>query len=66
MEPSGKVEKLERLLSRTEVAEMLRVPASTVASWAHRGIGPRYFRVGRHTRYRLADVRSWLETKEGR
>ncbi|WP_312858109.1 helix-turn-helix transcriptional regulator [Pseudonocardia pini] len=53
-----------KLASRTEVAEYLGVPPATLAQWAHQGTGPRYVRVGRHARYRWADVESWLETHE--
>ena len=52
----------ERLLSRAEVGEFLDIPPATLARWAYQGIGPPYFRVGRHTRYRLDDVLVWLET----
>lgn len=48
------------LASRTEVAEYLGVPAGTLTQWAHRGIGPRYSRVGRYTRYRWSDIEQWL------
>ncbi|MFI0482233.1 helix-turn-helix transcriptional regulator [Actinomadura sp. 9N215] len=44
-----------------EVAEYLNVPKRTLDDWAHRGIGPRYSRVGRHRRYRWADVEAWLD-----
>lgn len=50
----------ERLLSRVEVAELLGVPAKTVARWASLGEGPAFFKVGRHTRYRDRDVERWL------
>jgi excisionase family DNA binding protein len=43
------------------VAAYLRVPEATLARWAYERKGPRFFRVGRHTRYRLEDVVSWLE-----
>lgn len=51
----------ERLMSRAEVGLMLRVPPSTLANWAALSRGPRYYRVGRHARYRMADVTRWLE-----
>lgn len=52
---------MDRLLSRREVADLLRVPVPTLEHWAFKGTGPRYFRVGRHVRYRLEDVQEWLE-----
>lgn len=49
-------------MSRREVADYLGVPDTTLARWAYENKGPTYFRVGRHTRYRLEDVLAWLET----
>ncbi|MEW6474218.1 MAG: helix-turn-helix domain-containing protein [Actinomycetota bacterium] len=46
-----------------EVGDYLRVPVATLYDWRHRGIGPSGMRVGRHVRYRLRDVDSWLETR---
>jgi excisionase family DNA binding protein len=54
---------VEKLLSRRELAELLGVPAQSVASWASQGIGPTYVIVGRHARYRVSDVERWLESK---
>lgn len=50
--------------TRKEVAARLRVPPSTLAYWAYRGIGPKYTRVGRGARYRWADVEKWLAEQE--
>lgn len=52
---------MDKLLERDRVAEMLCVPASTLANWASEGKGPAFFKVGRHARYREADVLAWLE-----
>lgn len=51
----------ERLLSPQEVADWLGVPRGTIYQWRTRGDGPRGYRVGKHVRYRLSDVQSWLE-----
>jgi len=48
------------LATRAEVAEYLGVPAGTLTQWAHKGVGPPYWRVGRHCRYRWGDVETWL------
>ena len=47
--------------STTEIAEYLGVPKATLDKWAHVGTGPRFSRVGRHRRYRWADVEKWLD-----
>lgn len=51
------------LATREEVAQYLGVPPTTLAQWAHRGIGPRYSRVGRHARYRWSAVEAWLDAQ---
>jgi excisionase family DNA binding protein len=53
-----------RLLSSDEVARLLVVPVTTLYTWRYKGTGPRAFRVGKHLRYRLADVLAWLEEQE--
>lgn len=51
----------DRLRTPDEVSAYLGVPRDTLAVWRHRGHGPRSFKVGRHVRYRAADVEAWLE-----
>jgi excisionase family DNA binding protein len=53
----------ERLHTRDEAAAFLGVPKRTLDRWAYSNEGPRYYRVGRHARYDLADLRSWLESR---
>lgn len=50
-------------LSATDLAEWLRVPAATVYRWRYHGTGPVGHRVGRHLRFRLADVEVWLDSR---
>ena len=50
-----------RLLSTDEVARLLVVPVTTLYTWRYKGTGPKAYRVGKHLRYRLADVVAWLE-----
>ncbi|MFE7723287.1 helix-turn-helix domain-containing protein [Nocardia rhizosphaerihabitans] len=54
----------ETWLTTTELAQRLQIPARTLAGWASTGIGPRYARLGRHRRYRLADLRVWEHQRE--
>jgi excisionase family DNA binding protein len=49
------------LLSREEVAAYLKCSLPTLELWARNGEGPRVVRVGRAIRYRLADVRAFVE-----
>ena len=46
-----------------DLAEYFHVPVPTVYAWNSRGIGPKRYRVGKHVRYRRADVDAWLETQ---
>lgn len=50
-----------RLMSTRELAEYLGVPRNTIYQWRHNGDGPRAIRVGRHLRFRRADIDEWLE-----
>jgi excisionase family DNA binding protein len=55
------MEAADRLLSVEDLAEYLRVPATTLYQWRYRREGPRGFRVGRHLRYQRIDVAKWIE-----
>jgi excisionase family DNA binding protein len=46
----------------TEVAAYLRVPVKTIYVWRGKGYGPPARRMGKHLRYRPADVVAWAET----
>lgn len=50
-------------LSPTELAEMLGVPVATVYAWRHVGYGPPGMKLGRHVRFRRADVETWVEAR---
>ncbi|MFE9651554.1 helix-turn-helix transcriptional regulator [Micromonospora sp. NPDC006431] len=52
---------IERLWTVQDVSAFLGVPVGTLYQWRYRRTGPRALRVGRHLRYRPADVRSWLD-----
>ena len=54
------------LLSPADLASYLAVPLATVYAWRSRQEGPRGIRVGRHVRYRLADVERWLDNQRER
>ncbi|WP_420176990.1 helix-turn-helix transcriptional regulator [Luteococcus sp. OSA5] len=44
-----------------DLARLLGVPVPTIYAWRYRGEGPRGYKVGRHVRFRLAEVNTWLE-----
>ncbi len=43
-----------------DLATFLRVPVNTVYKWRTTGGGPPAVKIGRHVRYRGADVSVWL------
>ncbi|WP_410576619.1 helix-turn-helix transcriptional regulator [Amycolatopsis sp. lyj-108] len=49
------------LLTAREVAQYCGVPLKTVYGWNTAGTGPKYYRVGKHVRYRASEVDKWLE-----
>lgn len=53
----------ETHLTIKDLAEREGVPVATVYRWNSDGTGPRYLKVGRHVRYRLADVLAWEESR---
>ncbi len=53
-------------MSTEEVAEYLKVPITSLYAWRGKGIGPKASSVGRHLRFRRADVDAWLEAQSGR
>lgn len=58
-EPIALTQSDEIWLSTQEVAQRLKIPAKTLASWASTGRGPRYARMGRYRRYRQSDLLAW-------
>lgn len=60
-EETSETRVMDPLLQPEEVAEFYAVPELTLTRWRAKGTGPRYFRVGRHVRYRREDVEAWLE-----
>lgn len=49
----------EKYLTPEDLAERYGVPVKTVYAWNSEGTAPRRMRVGRHVRYKLADVIAW-------
>lgn len=50
----------EELLTLSETAEVLRVPINTMRWWRQRGIGPEFFKIGRHLVTTVGDVRRYI------
>lgn len=54
----------DKHLSVEELADRVGVPKATVYDWNYRRVGPRYIRIGRYARFRLADVVAWEKARE--
>lgn len=54
---------MDKLISTEDLAQYLGVPVQTLYVWRTKGTGPRAVRVGKHLRYRHADVEAWLDSK---
>lgn len=50
-------------LTVEEVADLLRVPVSTVYRWRATGTGPQARRIGRYLRYRRRDLEQWIDSQ---
>lgn len=50
----------EQWMSPQELADMLGVPVRTIYAWRTRRDGPRGHRIGKHVRFRMSDVETWL------
>lgn len=60
-EPQG--QSADRLLTPTDVSQMLGIPVKTLANWRSERRGPLALRIGCHVRYRASDVDDWLEDR---
>jgi excisionase family DNA binding protein len=49
-------------LTPPELAKREGIPEGTLAQWRYQRKGPAFHKVGRHVRYRLADVEAWEAT----
>jgi excisionase family DNA binding protein len=54
------MQQAHELMTVEEVAAYLRVPVGTLYQWHYLGTGPACAKIGRHLRYRRADVEAWV------
>jgi excisionase family DNA binding protein len=54
---------MRKLWGPKDVAEYLGVPVQTIYQWRTRGYGPPGIRIGKHVRFRPADVEAWVDTQ---
>ncbi len=53
-----------QLMSRAEAAAYLGLSPFTLDTWACRGSGPTFYKLGRRAMYRLADLEAWLQSHQ--
>ena len=53
----------DKHLSPEDLAEREGVPLQTVYGWNRDRTGPPFMKIGRHVRYKLADVIAWEESR---
>jgi len=53
----------EKHLSAADLAEREGVPLQTVYGWNKTRSGPQFMKIGRHVRYRVADVIAWEKSR---
>ena len=53
----------DKHLSPEDLAGREGVPLQTVYGWNKTRTGPRFMKIGRHVRYRVADVIAWEESR---
>lgn len=51
---------MAELIGIAELAKELGVPPKTIYGWRTRGVGPRGIKIGKHVRFKRADVDAWL------
>jgi excisionase family DNA binding protein len=53
----------QEFLTVDDLARLLRVPKATIYRWRSTGHGPPGYTIGRHVRFRWAEVEAWLEER---
>jgi predicted DNA-binding transcriptional regulator AlpA len=50
-------------LTPREAAEAVGLSPETLKVYRYRGTGPKFLKVGKHVRYRIADLQGWLDNR---
>jgi excisionase family DNA binding protein len=53
----------QEFMTVDDLARLLRVPKATIYRWRSTGHSPRGYTIGRHVRFRRAEVEAWLEER---
>jgi predicted DNA-binding transcriptional regulator AlpA len=60
-DPNKTRDQLPELVSRHELAQLLRISPNGIDAQRRRGALPPGFKLGRRTFWKLADVQAWIE-----
>lgn len=53
----------KKILTPSDLAEMLGKTTASLAQWRYLGVGPKYIKAGRAVRYCESDISAWLEAQ---
>jgi predicted DNA-binding transcriptional regulator AlpA len=63
MESTSKTNAIEALLNEHDVARITGLSVASVRRWRLLQQGPKFIKIGSAVRYRIEDVRAWLDTR---
>lgn len=53
----------DMLLDDAEVAKILKISKGTLPVWRNKGKGPEYIKIGSNVRYRMSDIRRFIDNQ---
>ncbi|MGK8490436.1 helix-turn-helix transcriptional regulator [Nocardia asiatica] len=56
----------ENFLQAADLEGLTGIPAATWRYWAHKGVGPASFKLGRRRVYRQSVIEAWIAEQEAR
>lgn len=66
MSDTGRRTNSDEILTLDEVAQILKIPISTLRKWRTNAQGPKGFRAGKYVRYRRSAVEQFIAEQEGK
>lgn len=57
----------KKTLAKTEdISKIFNIPTGTLSAWRTKGLGPKFYKIGRSVVYRLDEVQSYFESNDHR
>jgi hypothetical protein len=60
--PNDRPDVPDRMWTMEDAAEFLRMPVNTLRDKVYRGLGPPWYKPGRHRIFKPAEVMAWAES----